>query len=253
MNFVNDSGSIHAKRFSNILFPSSILEDLPMRFIWIGFIAFLSGCAIVPENIQIADENQLVTYEQVLATGDGALTKPARWGGLIANVENLESGSVVEVVSFPLNHYGKPSVGGESVGRFKVKMSDFLDPIVFESGRVITFTGVVDKPLEGVIGEQNYVYPTLQGNSFHLWRKETVYNVTNLSVGFGGFHSGFYGPRFGGRYYGGNRYGHGVRSGHGRSRVRVVESAPSASPRSTRASSRPYQGRRSNQSDRIEK
>ena len=227
-----------------------------MRLLITGFVLLLSGCAIVPENIKIADEEQLVSYEQVVASSSSTITKPARWGGLIAEVENLQEGSFVEVVAFPLNHYGKPNIANESAGRFKVKMEDFLDPVVFESGRVITFTGTVSESTEGVIGEQAYVYPTLVGNSFHLWRKETVYDVSNLNVGFfpGGFHGGFYGRGlYGGPFFRGGRFGLGFRNGgFNRSRVRVVERAPKASPSRVRANTSAFKGRRSSQSDRVQ-
>ena len=44
---------------------------------------------------------------------------------IIANVDNKDGFSEVEMVHFGLNNYGKPSVSGESVGRFKVKMEGF--------------------------------------------------------------------------------------------------------------------------------
>lgn len=237
-----------------------------MRLLIASFVLIFSGCAVVPENIQVANEDQLVSYEQVVSVAtEKSLNKPARWGGLIANVDNQKQGSVVEVVSFPLNNYGKPNIATESAGRFKVKMGDFLDPVVFENGRVITFTGKVAEPSEGVIGEQAYVYPTLDGESFHLWRKETQYDVSTVDFGvqsglspffFGpGFYNGFYGPRFfspqffGPRFYGAQPFG--FRNGFHRSRIRVIQRAPNASPRRNAVDTSPYKGRRSSQLDKV--
>lgn len=231
-----------------------------MRLLIISFVLIMSGCALVPENIQVADEDQLVSYEQVVSVAKGkSLNKPARWGGLIAKVDNQKDGSVVEVVSFPLNHYGKPVIVDESAGRFKVKMGDFLDPVVFENGRVITFTGKVAEPIEGVVGEQAYIYPTLDGESFHLWRKESQYEVSGVNVGLHpGFFPGFYGPGFyngfypgfyGPRFFGAHPFGFG--NGFYRSRVRVIERAPSASPRKNSVNTSPYKGRRSTQQDKV--
>ncbi len=232
-----------------------------MRLLIVSVILIMSGCALVPENIQVANEDQLVSYEQVVSVAkEKSLNKPARWGGLIANVDNKKEGSIVEVVSFPLNHYGKPNIANESVGRFKVRMGDFLDPVVFENGRVITFTGKVSEPSEGIIGEQAYVYPTLDGESFHLWRKETQYDVSTTDFGvysgfspffFGpSFYNGFYGPRFfGPQFYGAHPFG--FRNGFHRSRVRVIQRAPSASPRRNTINTSPYKGRRSTQLDKV--
>lgn len=184
----------------------------------------LSACSTVPDTLQVADEAALVSYSEVVAQGEAVAEKPARWGGIIAGVENKDGKSLVEVVHFPLNSYGKPYISNESSGRFKVMMEGFLDPVVFESGRTITFTGQVDEPIMGMIGEQTYTFPTLAANSYHLWRKETTYNVTSF-VDYGVFPS-----RYSHWYYpfGYNHH----RPGFINSRVRVVHSAPSSSPSS---------------------
>ncbi|MFC3094971.1 Slp family lipoprotein [Alteromonas sediminis] len=194
-----------------------------MRHLLFIAVIFASGCAIVPENIKVADETALVSYEQVVSTGDTALTKPARWGGIIAGVENKQGSSEVEVVHFPLNGYGKPAVANESAGRFKVKMKGFLDPVVFEQGRTITFTGTVEAPTKGMIGEQDYVFPTLQGNSYHLWKKETVYDVSSIHYNYS---SGWYSPF----WY--STFPHRSRWGVTNSRIRMVERAPESNPKS---------------------
>jgi len=195
-----------------------------MRQLFLLFILLASGCAIVPENINVADEAALVSYEQVVSTGDAALSKPARWGGIIAGVENKQGSSEVEVVHFPLNGYGKPAVANESAGRFKVKMQGFLDPVVFEQGRTITFTGTVSEPVAGMVGEQSYVFPMLEGNSYHLWKKETVYDVSSVHFDY---HRGWYSP-----FWYSPFYHHRSRWGITNSRVRFVERAPQSDPRS---------------------
>lgn len=199
-----------------------------MRFILIVIPLLLSGCAIVPENIQVADDTALVSYQQVVSTGDAALEKPARWGGIIAGVNNKEGFSEVEIVHFSLNSYGKPSVANESSGRFKVRVDGFLDPVVFEPGRTVTFIGKVNEPIEGLIGEQPYLYPLIAADSYHLWKKETVYDVSSVHFDAGyGWYSPFWGPRFYGHPFG-FRHGPSLRQ----SRVRVVERAPRSNPSS---------------------
>jgi len=41
-----------------------------------------------------------------------------------------------------------------------VQVAGFIDPLVFEKGRLITFLGELGEPLEGIIGEQTYVLPS---------------------------------------------------------------------------------------------
>jgi outer membrane lipoprotein len=217
---------------------------------------------VVPENIQIADETQLVSYEQVVSTGVEMVSKPARWGGLIADVENKKDGTFIEIVHFPLNHYGKPSVANESTGRFKVKMEGFLDPVVFESGRAITFTGQVSEPIEGAVGEQTYIYPALDGDSYHLWRKERVYDVTNVNYNMNGVWGPGWGPGWNGPFLRGRPFGWGAWGPWGgwgfgptiqQSRVRVVERAPRSSAKGkTKRLSNAFYGNKSDQKQPIQ-
>lgn len=145
-------------------------------FIILGVLA-LSGCAMVPDEISVPDNESLVSYSQAVTGGDGVKGKTARWGGIIVAVENKPQKTFVEVVNFPLNHYGKPkSSSEETIGRFKVEIDGFLDPIIFEKGRLVTFIGSVQTPLAGMIGEQPYMYPSIKVKDYYLWRKDNTYD-----------------------------------------------------------------------------
>lgn len=73
-------------------------------------------------------------------------------------------------MQYPTNHYGKPLDSGESKGRFKAKIKGFVDPLVFEKGRLITLVGQVTAAEQGIIGEQNYTYPVLAAEGYHMWK-----------------------------------------------------------------------------------
>ena len=140
----------------------------------------LSGCAVVPESIQVADDNQLIDYPQVSANPDGNIDKTARWGGVIANVQNLPDATMLEMVYYPLRAYGRPNTNEESVGRFRVYVDGFLDPMVYEKGRSITFTGQVLGSEEGSVGEHVYRFPSLKAQGYYLWRNVHRVEVTGV-------------------------------------------------------------------------
>lgn len=140
----------------------------------------LAGCANVPESIQVDDNVALSNYQQVSADPEGNVNNIVRWGGVIAKVENLPEATLVEVVHYPLRSYGRPVVSSESIGRFRVYVDGFLDPMVIEQGRSITFTGNIVGSEEGVIGEHEYVFPTLQSQGYHLWKNIDRVEVSSI-------------------------------------------------------------------------
>ena len=161
---------------------------------------FVAGCTIVPETIKVADTDNLVSFESIISgdeTGQGA---EARWGGEIVSVHNKKEYSELEILHFPSNHYGKPRTALDSAGRFKVRVSEFIDPLVFVKGRIITFRGELGEPAEGLIGEQVYVYPVLLANGYYMWKDTEEYEVSgfyyaNMSPYWGlGLRSHFYRP-----------------------------------------------------------
>lgn len=145
-------------------------------------VMLLGGCTVIPDNIQVPEGTDLVSYNRAVTGGDGVKGKTARWGGVIAGVENKPDKTYVEVVHFPLNHYGRPNTNSETIGRFKVVLDGFVEPIIFEEGRSITFTGQIATPVAGMVDEQPYMYPALDGNDYHMWRNRVEYTVQPMFI-----------------------------------------------------------------------
>lgn len=204
------------------------------RYFLLLAVVIFSGCAIVPENIDVPDGTPLVSYSKAVTSGATVQGQKARWGGLIVGVENKPNKTYIELAHFPLNHYGKPNTGGETSGRFKVQIDGFVDPIVFEEGRAATFLGTVTLPTSGLVGEQPYIYPTIIADDYHMWRKRDVYEVDTM---FFNYHTGWYSPFYGpGHFFGpwgspfyrpwGSPFFH---PGFNRTRVIRYQNAPSRS------------------------
>jgi outer membrane lipoprotein len=179
-------------------------------------LAFLSvfvatGCTIVPEPIDVAKNESLVPFEQISAITQQAVnqetTAPAsisqigekaRWGGKIVSVENKKEFSEIEVVFFPENSFGKPRTGQPSIGRFKAVVKGFVDPVVFEQGRLITVVGEIGDAQTGIIGEQEYNYPTLNAMGYHMWKQTSEVQVDTFAFApfgyYAGFNRGFFSP-----------------------------------------------------------
>ena len=178
---------------------------------------YLSGCASVPPVLETAKEQPLVSYEDVVLNQAPAQSM-ARWGGVIAQVQNNPQGSVIEMVHYPLKSDGRPNLRKASIGRFKVFIDGFIDPLVFKEERVVSVLGAVGEPVEGMVSEQAYIYPSINATGYYLWEdiEDFEYNQVQITPFFRfGHHFGF---DLGFPFYR-TRY-HGVYHDRGRVRVR---------------------------------
>lgn len=167
-----------------------------MRFLILFVLLTLGGCSSMPESLRVADESRLVSYMQVAANADGLKGQPVRWGGVIADVQNQQDATMVEMLHYPIRSSGRPIVSDQSVGRFRVYVDGFLDPMVFKPGRAVTVSGQVLGIESGLVGEHEYQFPTLHASAYHLWREIAEVDVTTISVGYGywPYHYWYYAP-----------------------------------------------------------
>ena len=153
-------------------------KQISMFFI----VLLVSGCATVPEKIQFPEGTQLVSYESAASQAESNKGKKARWGGVIAKIENKAEQTVLEVVFYPLKSNGRPVSGDESIGRFRAYVGGFMDPMVYKVGRTMTFAGDFSGLEDGLVGEHKYVFPTLQASSYYLWQDIQQVDVTSVHV-----------------------------------------------------------------------
>lgn len=160
-------------------------------------VLLLSGCAAVPDSIKVDERAPLIDYQQAASNPQGNADKTVRWGGVIAQVENLPDATMLEVVHYDLRSYGRPIVSDQSVGRFRVYVDGFLDPMVFERGRIVTFAGSLIGVEEGAVGEHKYLFPTIKSNGYHLWKDIDQVEVSTIHLWPYQSHFGYgwpYGP-----------------------------------------------------------
>lgn len=131
----------------------------------------LGACSTIPNELAVANEDNLVTYSTALDNPTQAQGSAARWGGVIAEVSNSDDGTVIEVVNYELNSYGRPVVTDNSDGRFRAVIDGFVDPMVYEKGRSVTFSGTIGEPVEDKIDEYRYLFPTLNATGRYLWKE----------------------------------------------------------------------------------
>ncbi|WP_082633188.1 Slp family lipoprotein [Lacimicrobium alkaliphilum] len=166
------------------------------RLLFVAMILGLAGCSTIPEPIQLKDESNLLSYQQVSASPEQTSGNKVRWGGVIARVDNLKENTRLEMLYYPLKSYGRPVTSDESAGRFRVYIDGFLDPMVYKTGRLLTVIGEVGGSESGTVGEHEYVFPVINASGYHMWKNVDRVSVSTVGVGMGywpGYYSSWYG------------------------------------------------------------
>ncbi|MBX2883248.1 MAG: Slp family lipoprotein [Granulosicoccus sp.] len=107
------------------------------------------------------------------------------WGGIILSSVNLENGTQIEVLSYPLDHRQLPRVTRQSTGRFVVFHPDYLETTDFSDGRLVTVLGSITGTGQGTLGEARYRYATMTAEDIYLWREDGSDVAPAFSVGIG--------------------------------------------------------------------
>ncbi|MBN7821996.1 Slp family lipoprotein [Bowmanella yangjiangensis] len=156
------------------------------KLILAGMVLLMAGCSSLPKELQVAEGAKLLSYQDVTGNPEQSTGQQVMWGGVIADIKNQKSATLIEMVHYPIRSYGRPTSGDESVGRFRVRVNGFLDPMVYKPGRSLTVTGTVTGIEQGQVGEFEYQFPAIQASGYHLWKEIQEVEVTTLGYGFHG-------------------------------------------------------------------
>jgi len=139
-----------------------------MRLYLIFIYLLLSACATLPPAFEDAQVTA-ISCRQVSADLDSYKNTSVRWGGVIVDVENDENFSLMQVLFYPLDYYGRPELNKPSEGRFVIKSAKFLDPIVYAADREVISVGVIDGEIERKIDNKRFRVPLITSDTIHLW------------------------------------------------------------------------------------
>ena len=147
--------------------------------------AALGACASTPIDL----EEEGVAPEPVIASQVSGTPELARgtvlWGGTIIGTANLEVGSQLEVIAYPLDRTQRPQLGLPSQGRFLVDSDDYLEPLDYAEGRQVTVLGTLEGLDEVRVGEARREFPVVRPSRMHLWRGDGPRGRTGFTFGIG--------------------------------------------------------------------
>ena len=172
-------------------------------------LVLLSGCSNIPKQITTAPSNDLQLNE-IQGQIENFANQDVRWGGEVVSVENNNDASILQIVQYPLNHYGKPIINQSSDGRFLAKTTEFIDPVVYKKGTLLTFTGTLNGEDVRKVDQKELIMPVLVVSSMYKWQpyqqiqRDPFYDpfFYNGFYPYHGYHNSYWHhPRFGYPYY----------------------------------------------------
>jgi len=170
----------------------------------------LSACSNLPPAIEDPPLYD-ISYSQATQNIAQFKDAPVRWGGVVIDVENEQNFSLVQILYYPLNSYGRPRLDKPNEGRFLIKSPQFLDPAVYTKDSEITVAGILKGDVERKVGNKTLRLPLISSTVIYLWPDYVPGNYYGYG-GYGGFgfgypYYGYYGyPYYWGGYYWPYRY-----------------------------------------------
>ncbi|NOQ35034.1 MAG: hypothetical protein GQ569_03970 [Methylococcaceae bacterium] len=165
----------------------------------LAILLFLTACSNLSPAIKNAPKMNL-KLEQVQQNASYYEGSPVRWGGTIIEVENNNDSSRIQILSYPLNYYGRPQLAKKQGGRFIIQSKKFLDPAVYKKDAEITVAGILYGKIEQLVGKKILKLPLITVKETYLWPVYQNYNH------FDYYNYGYYRPYYRYRYGYRNRF-----------------------------------------------
>lgn len=138
-------------------------------FLAVAFLALTSCASNIPITIQKPPPGN-PAVELVRSDVSKFVGSQVRWGGTIASVENRQNHTLIEIVARELRSNGRPNENDRSAGRFIAQIEGFLEPAIYEKGRLLTVNGTIADQTTRTIGEFTYTFPVVIADDYFLWQ-----------------------------------------------------------------------------------
>lgn len=139
-----------------------------MRFCLLFISLLLGACSAMPPAFEIEGIRE-VSYAQVSENTQSYKDTLVQWGGVIIEVNHEQNASLMQVLFYPLDYYGRPEIDKPSAGYFIVKSSKTLDPEDYVASREVVVVGSVAGKTEVSASYGNTSLPLIEATAIHLW------------------------------------------------------------------------------------
>lgn len=146
----------------------------------------IAGCATGISRQALSQVTYNGPFTAVQRNPSGHADEVLLLGGRIIENRTLDGSSELVVLQMPLGSGDRPRNIDASEGRFLVRSGQFLDPSIYENGRLLTVVGRLAGSESRKIGGLDYVYPIVEAGEIKVWREPApAWPNVHFGVGIG--------------------------------------------------------------------
>lgn len=135
---------------------------------FIIILSVASGCAHVVSKEMRERADTSIAPSMLFAEPDDYRGRIVILGGDIVETGNERDGTYIEVVQKSLDYRGRPAPSDRTAGRFLIFHDGYLDPAIYERGKMVTVAGEVMGEVVRSLGEIDYSYPLIKSRELYL-------------------------------------------------------------------------------------
>lgn len=152
-----------------------------------GMLLMLAACAGGISKQARSQVTYSGAFNDVLGNPAGFTGETVIWGGRVIEIQN--QGGFTEIVALQLELDGKyrPTDSDKSQGRFLIRSGQFMDPVIYPPGTLITVVGLIQGVENRLIGEMAYQYPVIDMVEIQKYDpQQTSKPQLHIGIGVGG-------------------------------------------------------------------
>ncbi|HYE38108.1 Slp family lipoprotein [Methylocaldum sp.] len=144
----------------------------------------LSGCGSVLSRKAMDQVNPNLSPDIVLKNPKAFIGQTVLVGGTILSSENLQEGTLVEVLTYPTDRRGNPQLDEPALGRFLLLYPGYLDTLIYQQGRKVVAAGRIIGERVTDTGETNRAFPLLHPLEIELLSEYDTGPRFGIGLGF---------------------------------------------------------------------
>lgn len=148
----------------------------------------LGGCGSVLSRKTMDQVSPNLSPGIVLNNPKAFIGQTVLVGGTILDAENLQEGTLVEVLTYPTDRRGNPQLDEPALGRFFLLYPGYLDTLIYQQGRRIVAAGRIIGERAAKTDNTNRAFPLLRPLEIKLLSEYDA--GPRFGIGFG-FQFGF--------------------------------------------------------------
>jgi outer membrane lipoprotein len=140
-----------------------------VRVLGICLVLLMLGCATGVSKQARSQVTYYGSFAALQTALDEHVGEVVMFGGKILRTKAYPNSSEIAVLQLPLGSGNRPQDGDHSEGRYLIRSEQFLDPAIYEQGRLLTVVGKLSGSEARSIGGFEYNYPVVEAIELKPW------------------------------------------------------------------------------------